>query len=99
MPPAPRTSPLYSAVVLAGVSLTATAFTAACGDDDNTPKTGAADASTSSSSGGSSSGGSSSGGSSSGTTGDASTTTDTGTPTDACPPDSEIPTPPCVLIK
>ena len=62
------------------------------GDDDNAPKTGAADASTSSSSGGASSSGSTG-------TSDAAPDTNDAAAADACPPDAELPTPPCYLIK
>lgn len=80
-----RRSPLFSAVVLAGASLTSAG---ACGSTESVP--GSADAA-------------------SGTGTDA-TIGDTGKPTAdaadanepkdaACPPDSEISTPPCALIK
>ena len=81
-----RRSPLFSAVVLAGVSLTGAALTAACGDDDHAPSGPGADAS---------SGASSSGGTTSEAGTDSSSNNDAG----ACPPGSEIPSPPCVLIK
>ncbi len=80
-----RRSPLFSAVVLAGASLTSAG---ACGSTETTPAD--ADAAT-------------------GTPGADGATSDTGKANDAadasepkdaaCPPDSEIPTPPCALIK
>jgi hypothetical protein len=85
----PRRSPLFSAVVLAGASLTSAG---ACGSGDDAP--GSTDASTSGAETGAAKDGS--GAVDTGAAPD----TSTGQPMDAaCPPDSEIPTPPCALIK
>jgi hypothetical protein len=87
-----RRSPLFSAVVLAGVSLTGAASVTACGDDDNAPKNTGPDASSSSSS-------SSSGSTATDAGTDSPSASDAATDADACPPDAELPTPPCYLIK
>lgn len=82
-----RRSPLFSAVVLAGASLTSAG---ACGSTESVP--GSADAASGPGTGADA------------TTRDAALPTtdaaDANEPKDAaCPPDSEIPTPPCALIK
>ena len=84
----PRKSPLFSAVVLAGASLTSAG---ACGSGDDAP--GNTDASTTES-------GTAQDAKANGDTGAAADAAETGQPVDAaCPPDSEIPVPPCALIK
>lgn len=82
-----RRSPLFSAVVLAGASLTSAG---ACGGGEEVP--GSTDAATESGAG--------LDGAAKADTAQTNDASDAGEPKDAaCPPDSEVPTPPCALIK
>jgi len=85
----PRRSPLFSAVVLAGVALTTGPM--ACGSEE------VAEPGDASTNGGEAGGGASEGGSAVDATPDHLAAD--ATASDACPPDAELPVPPCYLIK
>ena len=97
-----RRSPLFSAVVLAGAALTAAQ---ACGSETEDPSAPSPNAQDGSSGGDTQAASDATPGQEDATASDAAKGSDSGSdapddgnPKDACPPDSEIPTPPCVLI-
>ena len=83
----PRRSPLFPAVVLAGVALTAAA---ACGSETSSPADGGGTSDATPRGDAASTGDAASGDAAS---------SDAAAISDACLPDAEIPVPPCVLIK